>query len=201
MNILIDTLPKTVDIGGRKYHINTDFRAGIKFEELELNTESDIYNLLTLYFGDAFPADIRGALEAVRWFYACGEIPDKKDEPKDKTPKYSFKVDNGVILADFWQFYNIDLTQEGLHWWVFRALLFGLPQESEFKQRIYYRGLTASDMKGFTQKEKKRIAKIKDAIKIEVKEKDKITLEQRNAQMIAYIQKRQTETKGGGVNG
>lgn len=196
MNILTDSLPGTVDIGGRKYPINTDFRVGIKLEESELRTESDIYNLLTLYFGDIFPSDIRGAIEAVRWFYACGDIPDKKDGQKDNPPKYSFKVDSGVILADFWQYYNIDLTQEGLHWWVFRALLFGLPQESEFKQRIYYRGLTASDMKGMSQKERRRIAKIKDVIRIEVQDMEKITLQERNAQMIAYIQKRQNETKG-----
>lgn len=192
MNILTDTLPLTVEISGRHYPINTDFRAGIKFECSELNTEQDIYNILTLYFGDKFPEDIRGAIDAIMLFYCCGEKPEK-DKSNSKR-SYSFEVDSNVIFSDFWNFYNIDLSQEGLHWWVFRALLFGLPEDSEFKQRTYYR---TCDLKGMSKKERERILKIRSRIAIKDKGGERITLEERNDRMKAYILKRHTETKGG----
>lgn len=196
MNILTDTLPTTVDIGGRKYPINTDFRAGIEFECSELRTEEDFCRILTLYFGDKFPEDIRGAIEAISKFYACGETPSKEKQRNNKVA-YSFEVDNQIIFADFWNYYNIDLSQEGLHWWVFRALLLGLPEKSEFKQRTYYR---TCETKGLSKKEKERIMKIRKRIEIKGKEV-KLSLEERNAQMKAYVSRRQKETKRGDING
>lgn len=194
MNILTDALPVTVEINNRHYEINTDFRAGITFECSELRNEQDIYNILTLYFGDKFPSDINGALQAIQRFYSCGEIPDKDDKPTHKKRAYSFEVDSKAIFSDFWQYYNIDLSQEGLHWWVFRALLFGLPEKSEFKQRTYYR---TCDMKGLSKKERERIMKIRSQIEIKEKETEKTTLQERDNKMIAYILKRQKEAKGG----
>lgn len=195
MNILTDALPKTVDIGNRKYVINTDFRAGIEFERSELKTEYDIYKILTLYFGDKFPEDIVSAFKAIQLFYACGKMPEKFNKVKDKGPSYCFDTDSSVIFADFWNYYSIDLSQESLHWWVFRALLLGLPQESEFKQRIYYR---TCETKGLPKKERERILKIRSQIKIKDKDTETITLEERNARMRAYIFERHNEIKKGG---
>ena len=193
MNILIDTLPKTVEINGRHYPINTDFRAGIIFECSAMNTEQEIYNILTLYYGDSFPDDIKGAMRAIMDFYCCGEQPDTEKKPNSKQA-YSFETDSKVIFADFWNYYNIDLSQEGLHWWVFRALLLGLPEDSEFKQRTYYR---TCDLKGLSKKERERILKIRSNIAIKDKNAPKLTLEERDKKMIAYVQKRHRETKGG----
>ena len=194
MNILTDTLSTTVDINGRKYAINTDFRAGIEFECSDLRTEEDFYKILTLYFGDKFPEDIRGAIEAISNFYACGEKPTQ-EEKRNTKQAYSFEVDSSVIFADFWNYYNIDLSQEGLHWWVFRALLLGLPEKSEFKQRTYYR---TCDTKGMSKKEKERVMKIRKRIEIKGKEV-KLSLEERNAQMKAYVSKRQKELQRGDI--
>lgn len=192
MNILTDTLPKTVSINGVQYPINTDFRAGIKLECSPMNTEEEIYKILTEFYGDQFPADIRGALNAIMDFYCCGKKPEKSS-PNSKRA-YSFEVDSDVIFSDFWNFYNIDLSQEGLHWWVFRALLFGLPEKAEFKQRTYYR---TCDLKGLSKKEKDRIMRIRTKIEIKGNDAEKITLEERNARMKEYVQKRNNETKGG----
>ena len=194
MNVLTDTLPTTVDINGRNYPINTDFRAGIEFECSTLHTVEDVYKILTLYFGYKFPEDIRGAIEAISKFYACGEKPTQ-EEKRNTKQAYSFEVDSSVIFADFWNYYNIDLSQEGLHWWVFRALLLGLPEKSEFKQRTYYR---TCDTKGMSKKEKERIMKIRKRIEIKGKEV-KLSLEERNAQMKAYVSKRQKELQRGDI--
>jgi hypothetical protein len=120
----------------------------------------------------------------------------KKDEFKPiKRNKraYSFSVDGEAIYSDFSRFYNIDLTSEYLHWWKFRALLAGLPNDSSFKERIYYR---TCELKGLSKKEQKRIADIRKEIEIKEIETSKITLEQRDKQMLDYVTKRSKEMRG-----
>lgn len=195
MNVLIDALPSTVDIGGKAYPINTDFRAGIKFELLMSAKEENVYKLLTPFFSKGIPTDIIGAFKAIELFFCCGSLPEKKENKQsNKKIAYSFEVDSEAILADFWQYYNIDLSQEGLHWWTFRALLYGLPENSEFKQRIYYR---TCDLKGLSKQEQKRIRKIRSQIEIKDNTEKALTLEERNAKWIEYLAKRAKETAEG----
>lgn len=190
MNILTDALPYSVDVGGVEYPINTDFRAGVEFERLMLEGEKDIYKLLALFFVEQ-PLDVLAAFQAIQKYYACGNEIIQEDTPTHNKQAYSFEIDGKIIFSDFWHFYNIDLSQEGLHWWVFRALLFGLPEKSEFKQRIYYRTCSLKDM---SKKERQRVLKIRSQIEIKEKESNKITLQERNDKMKAYLLKRQKET-------
>jgi hypothetical protein len=197
MNVLTDTLPSTVNIGGKEYPINTDFRAGIAFEMLmtaQEEIEKNVAKILALYFPKQIPDDLLGAFRAVELFYCRGELPQKKEKPGKEKVAYSFEVDGEAILADFWRYYNIDLSQEGLHWWTFRALLYGLPEKSEFKQRIYYR---TCDLKGMSKKERERIVKIRKQIEIKDENNGKMTLSERNAKMKEYIAKRRIETTEG----
>lgn len=191
MNVLVDTLPSTVKIGGKNYPINTDFRAGVKFEMLIMKGEDNFITLLKPFFPDKIPADLEGALKAVELFYCCGSLPEKNDKPESKKIAYSFAADSEAIFADFWQYYNIDLSQEGLHWWTFRALLFGLPEKSEFKQRIYYRTV---DTKNLSKGEQKRIKKLRAIYEIKDETTQKLTLEERNAGWLSYLAKRTKET-------
>lgn len=129
-----DNLPKSLEIGGYTYPINTDFRAGMEFELMMQKGERDIVKLLIPFFGEKIPRDIEGAFDAVELFYCCGTIPERKEKISNTNPAYSFDVDKNAIYADFWRFYNINLWTTSLHWWMFRALLDGLPNESETKQ-------------------------------------------------------------------
>lgn len=200
MNILTDQLPNGAEAGGVKYILDTDFRAGIKFAVMLEKGEQNAFNLLKPFFPQGIPQDINGALEAVIYFYACGNVPKDTETAKKEKPVYSFTVDAETIFADFWRFYNIDLSVEQLHWYVFRSLLEGLSEDSGFKKRIYYR---TCDLKDLPTKEKNRIRNIRKLISIEQEEnKGKMSLTERNAQMLAYAQKRFNEIKkGGGVNG
>lgn len=193
MNILTDTLPKTVEVGGVHYAINTDFRAGIAFEMAIQEGKASVPDLLLPFFNEAIPQDIIGAIKAIELFYCCGQLPQTENsKPIKGKQAYSFAVDANAIFADFWNFYNIDLSQEGLHWWAFRSLLEGLPEKSEFKQRIYYR---TCDLKGLTKKEKDRIMRIRSKIEIKSSEQGKTTLEERNKNMLNYIAKRSKEAQ------
>ena len=199
MNILTDTLPTVVNISGTNYPINTDFRAGVEFEIMIQDGSTDLLKVLTLFFDKNIPSEeLEDIFTAIELYYCCGALPEKKKQTaSEKKQAYSFAVDSNAIFADFWNYYNIDLSQEGLHWWAFRSLLEGLPEESEFKQRIYYR---TCDLKGLSKKEKDRILRIRSKLEIKKRTGEKITLETRNKNMLAYMESRRKEL-GGGDNG
>lgn len=69
----------------------------------------------------------------------------------------------------------------------------GLPEDSNFKTRIYYR---TCNLKDLPKKEKQRIASIRKEIEIKTAEVGKVTLEQRNRQMLDYVEKRSKELRG-----
>lgn len=194
-NLLLNALPTKIKIDGKEFDIVTDFRAGITFETMVEKGDIDIYKLLQIYFPSGTPENITEATDKVIWFYKCGE-EGKKDATTSKNtkPGYSFTQDSAVIYADFLRYYDMDLTTCELHWWKFRELLFALPVESAFKERIYYR---TCDLKGLPKKEQKRIRAIREEIKIETSKKGgKLTLEQRNKQMLDYVNKRFNDTRG-----
>lgn len=192
MNVLLDRLPETVNIGGREYPIDTDFRAGIEFELAVQNGKAQLVDLLRPWYGAVgYPQDIVGAVEAAIWFYRCGASEDKPKEESGTQAKmsrqgYCFDMDADAILSSFWQAYRIDLTTESLHWWVFRALLSGLPEESEFKKRVYIR---TCDTKGMSKKQKEQIMKQRKALEIK-KHGEKESLADRDRKMKEYVARR-----------
>ena len=198
MNIILDRLPEAVRMGGSVYPLETDYRAAVAFELLVDKGEENLSRLMASFYPGGIPGNPEEAVEAALWFYRCGEdLPTDADKQKDKPRKpqsYSFETDAEAIYADFWRFYNVDLAAEALHWWTFRALLAGLPDDSGYKQRIYYR---TCDLKGLPKAEQARIRKIRNLIAIGKKNTAKMTLEERNALMLEYVAKRSEEAKGG----
>jgi hypothetical protein len=193
MNILLDRLPNAVSIDGNRYQLETDYRAAVAFELLVDKGEENLYELMRPFYPHGLPANAEAAVDAALWFYRCGEELTE-EKPKKKTRSYCFEMDADVIFADFWRYYNIDLTNEALHWWAFRALLAGLPSDSGYKERVYYR---TCDLKGLPQAEQKRIKKIREYIAIKKENRGKLTLEERNALMLEYVAKRSEEAKEG----
>lgn len=195
MNILLEGLPDTVTIGEYEYPIETDFRAGIAFELAVQRGDNSFEAWLKPWFKHGYPYDLEGAIKAAVWFYSCGKTSDiTKDEKAEKqatkgAQAYSFEVDADALLSSFWQAYRIDLSSERLHWWVFRMLMNGLPEECEFSKRIYYR---TCNLKDLPKKERERIVKIRNKIAIE-KTGGKMTLAERNTQMREYVKRRHKE--------
>lgn len=201
MNILLNSLPTTLNIDNKEYKIHTDFRAWITLEIMIQKGEINPFTMARCVFDEVIPSDIKTAMKEIELFYCGGKKRENKNGSEKFTHRkiaYSFEDDAQAIFADFWQYYNIDLTQEGLHWWTFRALLDGLPEKSEFKQRIYYR---TCDLKGLSKNEKKRVAKIRSMIEIKAQESSKMTLEQRNTNMLDYVKRRCKEAVRRAKNG
>ena len=71
MNILIDELPTSVSVAGKRYPVNWGFRTFILIEicifDQSISDEDRISNALTLFYKDDIPKE--QAFEKMMWFY------------------------------------------------------------------------------------------------------------------------------------
>ena len=167
-NLLIDTLPDTVEVDGRAFPIRSDFRISIMFElmiaDKELSSKQKLEQMLTLYYEEEIPKDLDEAVEQILDFYACGKQRKKKDSNATKrkgitSPVYSFEYDDGMIFAAFYDQYGIDLNDiEYLHWWKFKAMFDALKADNEIVKIMSYRATDLATIKD--KHERSRIAKL-----------------------------------------
>lgn len=184
MNMLIDLLPSKVEIEGNDYAINTDFRYGILFELLmqddDLLDDEKMYNAINLYY-PSIPNNLSLAVEKMLWFYKCGKESEIKEssnssnqEPKGEI--YSFEYDDDYIYAAFLEQYGVDLQDDNLHWWKFRALFKSLNENVMISKIMSYRSMridnNMSDSEKSYYRKMKEIYKLPDGRTREEKEVD-----------------------------
>lgn len=139
MNLLLDPLPSQVECHGKKYPIQTDFRAGIRFSMLLRDTarsppERFREAVLQSYTGKIPPVD---ALEPLFSFYVPPQKEIRGKECPD--PVCDFQEDAGHIFSAFWEQYGIDLNTAELHWWKFLALFGDLSENTRYGKIMGYR--------------------------------------------------------------
>ena len=187
INIITDKLPKTVEICGKEYPINSDFRAAVEFEILiqsDASSRRKTRGAIRLFFGDSpppFPENV--LVEAAAEFYA-GSGGDTDDRPKKSRKRiYSFAQDGDYIAAAFRSQYGIDLlTVPYMHWYEFRALFKGLEESCEIVKIMGYRAADPSKIK--YKPERERIARLQEIYKIKSgNAKRFLSLADRNAAM------------------
>jgi len=195
MSLLTKRPPETVSIGGQVWPIETAFYIWVEFELImqdpDLTDAEKIAAVLSLCF-DTVPADINGALEGLLWFYRCGKEPESsKVEGGGSAPKkaYCFEQDAELIYASFMAAYGIDLNESDMHWWKFRALFRGLPQESEIMKVMGYR---TADLKGLSKAQKKVYEKLRKiyALKNKRSVESVMSLRERDQRMKDYVARR-----------
>lgn len=99
---------------------------------------------------------ITDLVDATMEFFNCGDkIEEKKSRNTGKVAKvYSFDADQYRIFSDFKRHYDIDLTKvETMHWWLFKQLLFELPEESSFKRVLVFRTIEITSSMSQSQKQ------------------------------------------------
>lgn len=181
MNILIDPLPASVEIGGREYAIDTDFSTSIRFELLmsskECSDSEKIALALNLYYPN-IPEDAKAAFEKVLWFYSGGAEPKSAGRKSGRGAQqvFDYEYDAPYIYAAFMSDYGIDL-QEGLHWWRFRALFQALKEDNQICKIMGYRTMDVSQLKG---KEKNFYAKMKQKFAIPLPKSEQEQLDEIN---------------------
>lgn len=169
MNILIDRLPETVD----GLRVNTDYRYMVLFELMNQDPQiaqwEAIDRALALFYIDQ-PTDLDQAVEGMLWFYRCGQDPPKQTEHiggSRGAQAYSFEQDAAYIYSAFWAQYHLDLQQERMHWWKFRALFSGLYEQVPLTKIMGYR---TADTKGMDRGTKAFYNRMKRQYAIETKE-------------------------------
>jgi hypothetical protein len=145
LNILVEQLPTAIEIDGRTYEIDTDFRTCIRiilaFEDPDLaNSEKMLVMLANLYKEQ--PKNIQVAIEQGMKFLKGGQVDEEETEPQPRL--YSFAKDSNFIFAAFKQTHGIDLETADLHWWKFLALFMDLGADTTFCNLVSLRNRVKS---------------------------------------------------------
>lgn len=190
-------LPEAVVIDGRPVRINSDFRMGVAIETELLSDQPDILGLFKAFYPDGCPENVEEAANQMLGFYAHSdrEEPGEKGEGENGGIKrwYDFSQDADALMASFQQAYHIDLDTVRIHWWKFRRLMFGLPVDTPFMQRVHYR---TADITKLAKEERKRYRKMKRVYALQQPEiKKRITAKQREETMKERLQRRFKEAQ------
>lgn len=187
-NLLIDSLPETVEVDGREFSINHDFRTGILFELLiydpEVTPEEKVAQIFDLYFdGNPDVPRTKEAVNALLAFYRCEKRENKaakrlsKRTNGNQQPKriYDFEHDDAYIYAAFLSEYGIDLNDiEYLHWWKFSAMFSALGDEQKICKIMGYRAADLSKIKNKQEKERMTRLKVLYALPNAASKEDKV---------------------------
>ena len=147
-------LPRSVTIKNEKFIINTDFRIFITFEEemtQGIDTRKAVNNALASFY-PAFSYIMANnmlyeAVEKFIWFYQCGKKEvktSKKQQNNSKKEIFRYSYDDLYIWGAFKQL-GYDLTEDHIHWWIFRAIWLSLPDNCEFSKIKGYRAYNGKD--------------------------------------------------------
>lgn len=175
MSIIIDSLSDIIEERIGSIEFNTDFRNSMLFETLmqdrSVNKKDKVIQAMKLYYPNINEiTDIEKAINNILWFYRCGKeladsnIKSNSNSKNDIKQIYSYEFDDNYIYSAFLQQYNIDLQDENLHWWKFKALFDGLSKDTKIVEIMGYRAIDLRTIKD--KEERKRIKKLKDLYKL-----------------------------------
>lgn len=195
MSLLTQRLPCHAEIRGARWPIDPDFRLMVELESAVASpaglSPELLGGLLERFYPRGVPSDTEGAVEGMLWFYRCGKGDEQEGAGgASHTRLYDFEQDGEALYTSFLHAFHIDLTMDSVHWWQFRRLMFGLPADTPFAQRLHYR---TADTSGMGKEQKKHYAKMKRLFAVREPARAHETLEQRNARMRAYVEQRYAE--------
>lgn len=121
MNIL--TLPSSLNLQGKEYAINADFRPCVSimqvFERGDLTAEEKIMCMVgILYVDDIPPHLLEEAATQASWFLNCGE-QGGHGNGRDYGRLFSWDQDLRFILAGIEKHTGSIRSKEFFHWWEF----------------------------------------------------------------------------------
>lgn len=164
MSLLTSKLPRSILIDDIEFHLNTNFRNSIIFEELILNEDISKEEVqekaIKLYYEQPIIEKFKpAALQGIIWFYSCGrpeeEIQGKKESHDNikSSDIYSFKYDDEYIYSAFLDQYGVDLQDvDYLHWWKFKAMFKSLKSDNKIVEIMGYRSMDLNPIKDNGQK-------------------------------------------------
>ena len=104
------------------------------------------------FYHDPVPIDDMPEAFGALVRFSEGGADDSTGVSNDSSPadalSMDYHCDAPYIAAAFQQAYGIDLTCEKVHWWRFRALLRGLPEDTRYASILTVRSKDTSRMEG-----------------------------------------------------
>lgn len=164
-------LPDSITIQDKKYKINADYRIMIYLESRVQDNDKnkavqgmkktlrDFY--IVLRDENEFNKLMSNAnlykefCDKMIWFYLSGRENYHKTNGgngKSASEIYSYEHDDEYIFGAFLNQYNIDLSEDFVHWWKFKALVKSLKSDTEFVKIKGYRAYTGEDKDMLTMK-------------------------------------------------
>lgn len=183
--------PESIEIGGKAYPVDTDFRTWVEFSSKLRDAKDDksaFFELIRFARSQKLP--VKGdAFEKILEFYACGkQAKAKKDDNKRSNAKKNrravdFEQDSDYIYAAFMAQYQIDLHTAQLHWWDFLSLFHALGDEHLICKIMTYRVADTSKM---SKELKAHYIKMRNLYSLE--KPSGMTLEERNAKWLKKVE-------------
>lgn len=167
-NLLINDLPTKININGKIYDINYDYRTALKImmalEDTQLFNSEKVLIMVNLLYKEKIPEeDLEEACRKACLFIDCGKSNEEKKETKRI---YSFSKDGNYIFTGINSTHQIDITKiTNLHWWKFMALFMDMNTECTFNELVYYRKRRNEGK--LTKEEKEEYKKIKDLVELD----------------------------------
>lgn len=198
MSLLTEQIPDYVESGSARWPIDPDFRLMVELESAVTSPEGlggeTLAGLLARFYPKGIPPDPEKAVDGMLWFYRCGKEEKDGGGASSGARTYDFEQDAEALYTSFLQAYQVDLSMDRVHWWRFRRLMFGLPADTPFAQRLHYR---TADTSGMGKEQKKHYAKMKQLFAVRDRSRARETLAQRDARMLAYVERRFAEAGHG----
>lgn len=178
----MNNYPEYIEIEGKKYKINTDFRYAIECNRIAEDKnigefERALAVIYTLFGDDGLdtPQHYEKLLKLGLKYLKCGkEDNNVNDSKKDM----DFIQDMDYIEASFMSDYHMDLSTTQMHWWKFMNLMNGLSNSEMGNCCVLnrIRNLRNFDMKDIKDpKERQKIIEAKQMVALD-KEPKKIKL-------------------------
>lgn len=149
IDLSIKGLPNSIEVAGKSFLINTDFREWLKVDKILKKKD---YNLMDIAFViqnitalDLIKNSQEFIKKIVEFYVNPNSTPNVSDSSGDIVVDY--EEDGEYIYASFLQAYGIDLTECDLHWHKFLALFRSLPEDTMIVKIMGYRGYKKENKK------------------------------------------------------
>lgn len=170
--------PNFIEVNGKKYNINTDFRIALECDEISKREDIGDYEVMLaiIYklFGEEALNDCKNGLIGEFFYLAvkylkCGDT-NSNIRTKEIEPSMDFEQDQGYIKASFMHDYHINLDKENIHWWQFYDLFLGLSDECVINR---VRNIREEPLSGKKGKELEKLVKMKEQVALKHKKTER----------------------------
>lgn len=167
---MLGILPKTLEVNGKSYPINTDFKIGLLaiqvFNDEDLKDNEKQFLILDMYYGieNLDPSDYDVAMKKVAWFIDGG----KEQGTPLKKKIIDWEQDEQMIFSSINKVAGKEVREESyIHWWTFLGY-FNEIGEGLFSTIVHLRSKMASGKK-LSKEEKEFVNKNKELVNLKEK--------------------------------